>query len=103
MSSIIPDSTAADDGVSSSAAQSSAEGPAHPPLSEAFRVWLKVASLSFGGPARQIAVMPSVGWFALALSVAAAVAVFRFEAGMLPTLAGCCAAGIILFLAALLA
>ncbi len=57
MSSIIPDSTAADDGVGSPAAQSSAEGPAHPSLSEAFRVWLKVASLSFGGPAGQIAVM----------------------------------------------
>ena len=32
--------------------------PAHGvTLSEAFRVWLRVASLSFGGPAGQIAVM----------------------------------------------
>jgi chromate transporter len=29
----------------------------HPSLAEAFRVWLRVASLSFGGPAGQIAVM----------------------------------------------
>jgi chromate transporter len=28
-----------------------------PSLAEAFRVWLKVADLSFGGPAGQIAVM----------------------------------------------
>ena len=27
------------------------------PLREAFRVWLRVAALSFGGPAGQIAVM----------------------------------------------
>ena len=40
---------------------------------------------------------------ALALSVAAAVAIFRFKAGMLPTLAGCCAAGVVLFLAGVLA
>ncbi|MGH8734302.1 MAG: chromate transporter, partial [Burkholderiales bacterium] len=29
----------------------------HPSLAEAFRVWLRVAALSFGGPAGQIAVM----------------------------------------------
>ena len=54
--------------------------------------------LNFDAP-----LIASVDWFALALSVAAAVAVFRFKAGMIPTLAGCCAAGIVLFLAGLLA
>src|SRR5262245_4136627 len=38
-------------------AQRCADRPAHPTLREAFRVWLKVAGLSFGGPAGQIAVM----------------------------------------------
>jgi chromate transporter len=42
--------------------------------------------------------LASVDWFALALSVAAAIAIFRFKVGMIPTLAGCCGAGIILFL-----
>jgi chromate transporter len=36
--------------------------------------------------------------WALALSVAAAVAIFRFKVGMIPTLAACCGAGIVLFL-----
>src|SRR5882672_4924018 len=40
----------------------------------------------------------SVDPWALALSVAAAVAIFRFKVGMIPTLIGCCAAGIVLFL-----
>src|SRR5712691_8552145 len=31
--------------------------PSFPSFAEAFRVWLKVAALSFGGPAGQIAVM----------------------------------------------
>jgi chromate transporter len=31
--------------------------PTFPTLAEAFRVWLKIALLSFGGPAGQIAVM----------------------------------------------
>jgi chromate transporter len=33
------------------------EAPAHPSVAEAFPVWLRVAALSFGGPAGQIAVM----------------------------------------------
>jgi chromate transporter len=37
--------------------------------------------------------------WALALSLAAAVAIFRFKVGMIPALAACCAAGIALFLA----
>ncbi|HJU32232.1 MAG TPA: chromate transporter, partial [Hyphomicrobiaceae bacterium] len=41
----------------------------------------------------------SVDFWALALSVAAAVAIFRFKAGMIVTLAACCAAGVLLYLA----
>jgi chromate transporter len=40
----------------------------------------------------------SIDPWALVLSVAAIVAIFRFKVGMIPTLAGCCAAGIVLFL-----
>jgi chromate transporter len=45
----------------------------------------------------------SVDWLALALSLAAAIAIFRFKIGMIPTLAASCAAGIALFLLGLLA
>jgi chromate transporter len=38
----------------------------------------------------------SVDLWALALSVAAAVAIFRFKVGMIPTLIGCCVAGMLL-------
>ncbi len=48
--------------------------------------------LSFDAP-----VLASVDVWALALSVAAALAIFRLKIGMLPTLAGCCAAGIGLY------
>ena len=41
--------------------------------------------------------LSSVDPWALVLSVAAAVAIFRFKVGMIPTLAGCCAAGIALY------
>ena len=44
----------------------------------------------------------STAW-ALALSIAAAVAIFRFKVGMIPTLAACCAAGVVLYLAGALA
>ena len=50
--------------------------------------------LSFDAP-----VLASVDAWALALSVAAALAIFRFKVGMIPTLAACCAAGIALYLA----
>ena len=43
-------------------------------------------------------VLSSLDPWALALSVAAAVAIFRFKAGMIPTLASSCAAGIVLYL-----
>jgi chromate transporter len=50
--------------------------------------------LSFDAP-----VLASLDIWALVLSVAAALAIFRFKVGMIPTLAGCCAAGIALYLA----
>lgn len=50
--------------------------------------------LSFDAP-----VLSSVNPWALVLSVAAAIAIFRFKAGMLQTLAACSAAGIALYLA----
>jgi chromate transporter len=40
----------------------------------------------------------SVNPWALVLAVAAAVAIFRFKAGMIQTLAACCAAGVVLYL-----
>src|SRR5215211_863749 len=54
--------------------------------------------LSFDMP-----VLSSVDFPALVLSVAAAAAIFRFKAGMIPTLAACCAAGILLYLAGAIA
>jgi chromate transporter len=50
--------------------------------------------LAFDAP-----VLASVDGWALALSVGAAVAIFRFKAGMLPTLAACCLAGALLYAA----
>jgi chromate transporter len=50
--------------------------------------------LAFDAP-----VIASVDVWALVLSVAAAVAIFRFKVGMIQTLAACCAAGIILYFA----
>ncbi len=43
--------------------------------------------------------LSSVDPWALVLSLGAAVAIFRFKVGMIPTLAACCAAGILLFYA----
>jgi chromate transporter len=48
-------------------------------------------------------VLSSVDPWALALSIAAAIAIFRFKIGMIPTLAACCVAGLILHFAGLLA
>ena len=42
---------------SPTAAKATRVAPSFPSFAEAFRVWLKVAALSFGGPAGQIAVM----------------------------------------------
>src|SRR5262249_11230602 len=41
--------------------------------------------------------LTSVDPWALALAVAAAVAIFRFKVGMIPTLVGCCGAGLVLY------
>jgi chromate transporter len=49
--------------------------------------------LSFDAP-----VLASVDVWALLLSMAAVIAMFRFKAGMIPTLAACSAAGIGLYL-----
>jgi chromate transporter len=43
--------------VSAAAAHRSTDAPQHPSMAEAFWVWVRVAALSFGGPAGQIAVM----------------------------------------------
>jgi chromate transporter len=50
--------------------------------------------LSFDMP-----VLTSVDTWALVLAVAAAIAIFWFKVGMIPTLAACCCAGIVLYLA----
>jgi chromate transporter len=42
-------------------------------------------------------VLASVDLWALALSAAAVIAMFRFKAGMIPTLAACSAAGMALY------
>jgi chromate transporter len=54
--------------------------------------------LSFDAPD-----LMSVDVAALALSVAAAVAIFRFKLGMIPTLAACCATGVVLHLLGVIA
>jgi len=54
---------------------------------------VRASLLAFDAPK-----LTSVDPWALALSIAAAVAIFRFKVGMIPTLAGCCGIGIVLFL-----
>jgi chromate transporter len=54
---------------------------------------VRACPLAFDAPR-----LSSVDAWALALSVAAALAIFRFKAGMIQTLAACCAAGIVLHL-----
>lgn len=46
--------------------------------------------------------LASVDPWALGLSATAAVAIFRFKVGMIPTLAACCALGIVLHITGLL-
>ena len=60
-----------------------------------FRQTIQVRAfpLAFDAPS-----LPSVDGWALALSVAAAVAIFRFKVGMIQTLAACCATGVLLYL-----
>src|SRR5262249_19301266 len=52
-----------------------------------------VFPLSFDAP-----VFSSFDPWALGLSLAAAIAILRFKIGMIPTLAACCAAGVVLYL-----
>ena len=54
---------------------------------------VKAFPLSFEAP-----VFSSVDPWALALAAGAAIAIFRFKFGMIPTLAACCGAGIVLHL-----
>ena len=54
---------------------------------------VQISVLAFDAPK-----LASVDPWALALAVAAALAIFRFKAGVIATLAGCCAAGVVLFL-----
>jgi chromate transporter len=61
-------------------------------------VHVQAFPLSFDAP-----VLTSVDGWALALSIAAAIAIFRFKVGMISTLAACCAAGVALHLAGALA
>jgi chromate transporter len=61
-------------------------------------VQVRAFPLSFDAPN-----LASVDLWALALSVAAAVAIFRFKVGMIPTLAASCVAGICLYLAGAIA
>jgi chromate transporter len=61
-------------------------------------IFREVAPVRGYGLAFDAPVLASVSGWALVLSVAAVVAIFRFKAGMLTTLAACSAAGIALFL-----
>src|SRR5436190_702344 len=65
-----------------------------------FRETVPVRAFPFSFDVPKLA---SVDWLALALSVAAAVAIFRFKVGMIPTLAACCAVGLALYLSGALA
>lgn len=60
-----------------------------------FHDTLPIRAFPFFFDAPEIA---SIDPWALALSLTAVIAIFRFKAGMIPTLAGCCAAGVALFL-----
>src|SRR4051794_25813886 len=57
-------------------------------------VLVRAFPLSFDAP-----VITSVDGWALTLSVAAAIAIFRFKVGMIQALAACCATGVVLYLA----
>ena len=65
-------------------------------------VFRDVAAWHAYGLNLEIPVLSSLDWAALALSIAAGVAIFRFNAGMLQTLAACAGAGIVLYLTGLI-
>jgi chromate transporter len=60
-------------------------------------VFRETVPVSVGPVAFDAPVLTSVNPWAFVLSLGAAVAIFRFKIGMIPTLAACCAAGIALF------
>jgi chromate transporter len=62
----------------------------------------QVQPIRAGGFHFDAPILSSVDPWALALSVAAIVAMFRFKVGMIPTLAACSAAGVVLYLAGVL-
>lgn len=63
----------------------------------ALHLWFREAHRA-PGLALDVPVWSSVDVWALALSAAAMIAIFRFRAGMIPTLAACSAAGLVLYL-----
>jgi chromate transporter len=65
-------------------------------------VFRDVVAIHAHGLSFEVPVFASIDPWALGLSVAAVAAVFRFKAGMLPTLAACSAAGVMLYLAGVL-
>ena len=66
-------------------------------------VFRQVTAVRSYGLSFDVPVLASVDPWALALSVAAIIAIFRFKVGMIATLLACSAAGIILHLAGALA
>src|SRR5215210_5368736 len=66
----------------------------------ALHVWFReVRHIQGAGFSFEVPVLSTVDSWALALSVAAMIAIFRFKVGMIPTLAACSAAGLLLYLA----
>jgi chromate transporter len=61
-------------------------------------VFAEVRPVQWGPLAFEAPVLSSVRVWALLLSVAAIVAMFRFKVGMIPTLVACSAAGVMLYL-----
>jgi chromate transporter len=61
-------------------------------------IFAEVRAVGFGPLQFEAPVLASVSWWALLLSVAAVVAMFRFKVGMIPTLAATSAAGVVLYL-----
>jgi chromate transporter len=61
-----------------------------------------VEDRAFYGLVLHVPVLTSLNPYALLLAAAAAVAIFRFKVGMIPTLLGCSAAGMLIFAAGLL-
>ena len=65
-------------------------------------VFRQVTPIHSYGLSFDMPVLASVDAWALILCVAAIVAIFRFKAGMIPTLAACCAVGTVLYLVGLI-